>query len=200
MEKPEITFNGLPKDIIKALKVAEKTISKNKLDIDLKIVVDFTLDCYGIHEPTFPNQIKINPHLFMNTSKEELNAPFYTSDFSMLAVFIHEFCHLLDFKLNIHAEYCETFPEKFSLNGNGSKNRKEEIAEIMGLYILNPYFLRLINKDIYDFLKTFFESPKTCNKVSLHNKWKKWSKEVKEDCFEKWGVKFVNGVLKNRLS
>lgn len=196
MSKPDISINGLPKDILKALKVAEKTISKNKLNVDLKIVVDFTLDCYGIHEPTNPNQIKINPHLFSDTSREEINAPYYTSDFSMMAVFIHEFCHLLDHKLNIHEEYCQSFPERFSINGNAGKNRKEEIAELMGVYILNPFLLRTINKDIFDFLKSIFDSPKTCNKIYLFNKWKKWSKEIKEDCFEKWGLKFVSGELK----
>lgn len=185
---PEINLSGLPKELTKAFKLISRLIELNKLPITYSLTMDFELDSYGVYDYSKRSEIRVNPYLFKNATNEEIHALYYTVDFSLLAVAVHEFNHLLDDRLNLLESYKEEFPEPFPLNKNAKKDRREELAELMSLYELNPYFLKLINPEVYKFLLGAYKSPTITSEKNFLAKYKRWPKEIKADCKERWGV------------
>lgn len=185
---PEINLSGLPKELTKAFRLISRLIELNKLPIKYSLTMDFDLDSYGIYDYSKQSEIRINPYLFKNATFEETHALYYTSDFSLLGVAVHEFNHLLDDRLKLLDSYKEEFPEPFHLNKNSRKDRREELAELMSLYELNPFFLKVINPEIYKFLLRTYKSPTITSEKNFLSKFKRWPKEIKSDCKEKWGI------------
>lgn len=188
MITPEINLNGLPKELIKAFKIIGRLIEKNKINIKYKFTIDFELDCYGLFDPSNKHEIRVNPYIFKNARYEEKNAMYYSSDYSILGVCVHEFAHLLDEHLKLLSDYIETFPEPNIISNNCEKGRREELAEVMSLYILNPFFLKKIFPDAYKYFRNVFISPTVNSEKSFITKYNKWPKEIKQDCKEKWGI------------
>jgi hypothetical protein len=154
-----------------AIRLIKRMSSLNKLYFDLSIAYDFSLRDYGEyhqHERYQKNRIFINP-LICEKVNDELLEPFcpgYVSDVSNFGVTIHEFCHFLQFQVypTLVESYKATFAtERFFLNKYSNHEILDEIAEVMTLYITNPYLLRLISKDHYKFFLLYFKSPVPCS-------------------------------------
>ena len=193
---PQIKVVNLEKDLIKAIRLIHKFLKANNLKIQYTLTLDYKLESYGIFWPNDKHNITINPAQFSDTSREEPHAPYYSTDFSIGAVLIHEFIHLLAEKYSLHESYKERFKDKrLILNENSKKDVHEEIAELGRLYFLNPYFLKLIDESRFNYLKELFESPSRNTKANFISKWRSWNPQIHQLCLEKWGIK----VLGNRV-
>lgn len=189
---PKVKVVRLEKDLLRAIKLIDKFLSKNKIEIKYSITLDYSMQSFGQFNPSKKNEISLNPSAFYDTKKELPHAKYYTTDFSLLAVAVHEFCHLLDEKMNLIKKYQETFPEKIIINKNSEVDRREELAEVLSLYILNPYLVKSINKNIFDFFKSLFESP-TPNTMSYFvRKWESWPDKIKKLCNDNWGIMVIS--------
>lgn len=195
MKEPKIKVIRLEKDLVKAIRLIDKLLSKNDFNFKYLLNLDYKMKDFGQFDPQEANSIYINPAAFYDTKKELPHAKYFTTDFSIFAVSIHEFSHLLDAKLNILDKYKVKFPERLILNDNSQTDRREELAEIMSLYILNPYMLRLIDKPRYNFMRTIFLSPTPCLKTDFIVKWNRWSDRIRELCFRRWGFKVSGGKI-----
>lgn len=193
---PEVKIHRLENDLIRAVKLIEKFLTINKIELKYSITLDYKLEgAYGEWDPKKKTEIVLNPSAFYNNSKEKPWAKGYSEDYSLMGVAIHEFNHMLLSKFNLENEYDETFPKSFYINENCRNDRREELCEIFSLYILNPYFLKLINPERFNFCKKLFESPTPCTKSAFISRWRKWSPQIHQICLEKWGIK----VLGNRV-
>lgn len=152
----------------------ERLLKLNKIKMDLSIAYDFdTGDCGNF----FPKskihayRIFINPSNCKTTADidtQNWNEPFcpgYCADLTLFGVTIHEFCHLLQYRAfpTIIKAYRKEFPtERFYLNGYCNNEIRDELAEIMTLYIVNPYLLKLISEKHFEFCEKRFKSPVDC--------------------------------------
>ncbi len=112
-----------------------------------------------------------------------------------MSVAIHEFNHLLDERLKLGKKYEEEFPKPFFTNDNCKVDRREELSENLSLYFLNPYFLKLINKERFNFFKNLFVSPTPVTKANFIKRYKSWNPQIHQLCLERWGIK----ILGNRI-
>lgn len=195
MPKPEIKVSELHVEIDKAIKIIDKLLKINKIKIKYSINMNFKMKCYGEFNPENENEISINPTFSIEDSGSEINASYYSCDFSILGIAIHEIAHLLDQKFEISKEYRKSFPKQFILNHNSKKDRIEELAEILMLYILNPYLLKIINLEVFNFLKDYFISPSSCSKDYFCRKWSAWPKEIRDDCVNRWKISVKSGQI-----
>lgn len=206
-------------DTLVAISVIEKLLKKNKLTMDLIIGYDFKMEDRGCFYPQVrKNIIFINPTKCC--SKKEINKqeminlklmdeeelifkePFYPgspSDLTLFGTTLHEFMHLLQFKVykNIISEYTKRFPtERFYLNDYCNNEICDELAEIMTLYVTNPYLLKLISKKHYDFCKEFFKSPTSCNVQKCHCIYEGFPISVKEHLKHRWKLAYDENLKK----
>jgi hypothetical protein len=195
-KNPKIKVAHLDPQIDRAIKLIAKFQRINDLKINYTITLDYKLDCFGMFYPDEKHNITINPDQFHDTSKEEPHAVDYTTDFGLCSVVVHEIIHLLAEKYLIHDLYKEKFKNnKFILNNNSRKDVHETIAEEGRLYFMNPYFLKLISPDRFEFFQGLFQTPSPITKKSFIVKWKSWNPQIHQLCLEKWGIK----VLGNRI-
>ena len=106
-------------------------------------------------------------------------------------VIIHEIAHLIDHKLKIMKQYLENWPlkkDRLILNSNSRTDRIEELAEIVSVYITNPYLLRLISKERFAFLKSLFKSPAPYSQVFFGKSYERWSMKTKRNFKRRFGI------------
>jgi hypothetical protein len=120
----------------------------------------------------------------------------YTDDTSIPAVLIHEFCHFIDDKIRIYDKYKDIFKENdLVLNINSIMSIEELCIECMGLYIINPYFLEMIDKNKYEFFKSQIRSPIDQPKSNFKKLYSKWTKEYKTSCKRDWKIYVEEGNI-----
>ncbi len=188
-------------EIDQAFKFIEKVKEYNDFSFidNLELVLDYSLDEAGYYlfsnldRKNLKKKIKlfVNPDCCMKTILTG-----YSEDDSLVAAIVHEFCHFLDNKLKISQRYEKTFDTNLHLNIYSKENLLEELAEVMYLYITNPYLLKHISKERYEFLATFFVSPTECSARKFVSIWKKWPRQVKKKCRLKWGITASNNSVK----
>jgi hypothetical protein len=182
-----------------------KLIIKNKIKLKLSIAYDFNSDFAGLfqslehaNKPNFA-RIYINPNVCKKTedvNNEKYDEPYclgYSSDLTIFGTTIHEFCHVLQLKVypTIIKDFIESFPiERFYLTNYCNNDIVDEMAEIMTLYITNPYLLKLISIKHYKFFKKYFKSPIACSKEKCFKIFKVFPKHVKKDLKERWKIVF----------
>ncbi len=188
MHQPKVKVIRLEKDLVRAIRLINKLLTLNDLHFKYSLNLDYKSKNYGEFDPQKANDIYLNPAAFYNTSKEDPHALYFSTDYSIYAVSIHEFSHLLDAKFNILDKYKIEFSDKLILNQNSESSRSEELAEVMSLYILNPYLLKLIDKSRYIFLRDIFISPTVCRKSNFISKWTNWPDKIKDLCAERWKI------------
>ncbi len=199
MQMPKVKVVRLEKELVKAIRIIDKFLSMNKIEIIYTITLDYKMKNFGEFDPNKKNVITLNPAAFYDTKKEQPHAKYYSTDFTIGAVAIHEFSHMFDEKNGLLEKYRDVFTERFFVNRNAEKDYREELAELLSLYILNPYFLKLINKERFDFFNKLFESPTKCTKANFVSKWESWPDKIKELCMKKWGIN-VTPIRRSRKS
>jgi len=188
-----------------AMVLIEKTLRINNIEIDLSIAYYYEegeeLGKYLPNNKGQGHRIFVNPmncknqinSLCINPNCPEAYCSGYTSDPTLFGVTIHEFCHLLQFKIfeNIVPDFGKAFSyERLYLNDYANNGYLDELAEIMSLYITNPYLLKLISKPHFDFLKKFFKSPVPCSSGRCIEIFSGFPIHVKKDLKERWGIVF----------
>jgi hypothetical protein len=94
--------------------------------------------------------------------------------------------------------YRAEFKEKLILNDYCQDMWCEEMAEVLMLYITNPYLLKHIDEDRFEFFKTLFKSPTNCTEATFKAKYKAWSKEIRKVCRSLWGIHvYKNQIIKS---
>lgn len=180
----------------------ERFLKKNNIAINLSIVYDYEMEESGVYKPFDLNQIYrifVNPLNCKTQSDifhqnfEEPFCPGSHSDLTIFGVTIHEFCHLLQYQIypSIIQDYIQNFQtDRFNLNGYSNNEIHDELAEIMTLYITNPYLLFLISKPHFNFCKKYFKSPVPCSPQRCFIIYKGFPVKVKEEIKQRWGITY----------
>lgn len=158
----------------------------------LKINFKYNLRASGEYNDGKPNTIDINP-----------NRCDASGDFSFFLICVHEFSHLLDKKFKILKAFKEEFKEQRLFLTTYAKrvhDPVEEIAEIISLYLRNPYLLKLISAKHYEFVSEFFKSPSPMTREFFCSQYEKYSMRYKLSMEKKYGIEVVGDkIYKNRL-
>ena len=188
-----------------AMILITRLLTENKIDMELTIAYDFDTEVdnrAGFYLPGaegLANTIFVNPLVcktkqdVIDGTVETLFCQGYVADFSVFGVTIHEFCHLLHFEVfkDMVDEYAEAFPlDRLYLNEYCGHILPDELAEIMTLYISNPYLLKMISKEHWQFCKRYFKSPVACSPKKARQIYQAFPVSVKEELKEKWGIVF----------
>lgn len=189
-------------DTLMAICIIEKLLIINKININVNIIYDFSLEECGVYFNDLTGQdcnIYVNPINCrtnddvdnQKVDEREPYCPGSTSDITLFGVTIHEFCHLIQYKVfpDMLKSYATQFPtERFYISQYCNNQVWDECAEIMTLYITNPYLLKLISKPHYDFCKKYFKSPVACSKIKCYNIYNGFPIPVKEYLKSHWGI------------
>lgn len=189
-------------DTSSAIVLIERTLEKNNIKSKLSIAYDFDLDacgCYYPKEKSQANRIFVNPSNCK--TQEDIHAqnwiepfcPGSPCDMTLFSVTIHEFCHFLQYKVypTIIKDFSKEFPTtRFYLNQYCNNEIKDELAEIMTLYLTNPYLLRLISKPHFNFCKKYLKSPVECSLKRCVTIYNGFPIPVKEHLEKHWKIVF----------
>ena len=191
-----------------AIQMITKLLRVNNLSMDLSISYAYDCEESGLYLPNHKGQshrIFVNP---LNCSTEEdilsntMSEPFcagYCADSTLFGVTIHEFCHLLQYQVyeNIIPEYGKEFPtERIYLNEYCNETLFDELAEVMTLYITNPFLLKMISKKHWSFCKRFFKSPVACSEQRCYIIYQGFPIHVKDHMRDKWGITYDYNIEK----
>jgi hypothetical protein len=168
---------------------------------------DYSIEELGVYFPSKKYNIYINPILCKNYDDVENNnnltdpfCPGYCADLTIFGITIHEFCHLLQMAVykTIVDDYIKAFPtNRFYLNTYCDNEIYDELAEIMTLYIINPYLLKLISNEHYKFCMKYFKSPIPCSSAKCYFIYDGFPIIVKEHLKNHW--KIVYDLDKNNF-
>ena len=106
----------------------------------------------------------------------EYNTMYYPYDLRMNNVVIHEYCHFLDDIYDILDKYKKQNFNKFFIK---YINEKEEIAELLTIFVLNPYLLKILDLNRYKFFSNMFKPINPCSIESFFREYSKWSEHDK---------------------
>jgi hypothetical protein len=157
---PKLTIKTYPKEIHPFIIFIRKLYRINKW-VDLKkleISFDYQAkDVAGFYDPKCKHKIYINPSNCINRVAN--------TEFSQPIILIHEFCHLIDSHLNIFETWANTF-QPIYLNPNSKRDRIEELAELLTVYLLDARIFRNnISKPMHKFFKQYLKAPNKSNIV-----------------------------------
>tara|TARA_Y100000310_G_scaffold331242_1_gene404457 strand:- start:4019 stop:4633 length:615 start_codon:yes stop_codon:yes gene_type:complete len=190
-----------PGEILIADSIIQKLKSKNNLDFDLTINIDYLLDTIGMYTPEIPNTIFVNPDLVMidndAESKKYHSYSGYVYDNTLIAVVLHEFSHFLchEVFVGIVDDYDKKFSKVLALCDNSYKNKDEELVEIMRLYIINPLLLKLIDGDVYKFIKSYFKSPSPTSQKHAIEFYDDYPVRIRKELAKKWKLKLLDNKI-----
>jgi hypothetical protein len=186
---------------------AEKYINKFKYYNDLKfpeftVIFDYKLPWAGVwYDKSKEHKYKI----YVNPDRCEVEddrslavesnrrAEGYTDNPSVTAVILHEFCHFIDSKYKIYEKYKKEFAKNDKVEINEIK--EESCIDFFVLYIVNPYLLKLLSKERYEFYKRFFKSPISNEKKHFLITYSNWDDTVKKECKTKWKLSVEKGKI-----
>lgn len=191
-----------------AMIIIDRFLKANKIKIDLVISYDYDMSDMGLFpflkketiNPVTLNpvyRVFINPHLCKTQNDCTKNitgepyCPGYTSDLSIFGVTVHEFTHVLQYKTHkgILKDFVKTFPtERFYLNDYCNNQIHDESAEILTLFITNPYLLKLISESHWRFCKKYFKSATPCTSKKSAHIYRGFPIHVKDDLRSKWRI------------
>lgn len=187
-------------DILNAICLIDITLEKNDINIDLAVSYDYSFDGCGEYRPDGGEdnfRIFVNPDNCIKNNEDdqedEISYSGSPSDSSLFGVTIHEFCHVLQWQVypNMIKHYLEEFPtERLYLNDYSNNEICDELAEIMTLYITNPYLLKIISTKHWKFCKKYFKAPVPCSLKASKNIYHGFPIRIKENLKKKWGITF----------
>jgi len=191
----KINFKLIFPDILalNAASLIEQTQKVNHWKFNIVIAFNYQIDCFGQTTPG-THILEINPDRCITKYKQaKTSFPYYVSDYSAFGVIIHEFAHFLalTFHKSISSKYRKAFPtERLMINDCKEPNEDvdEEIAEIMTLYIVNPYLLKLISEKHFNFFKKQFKSPTKCTEHQFIEYYQKFPSNLKKKLLLKWKI------------
>jgi len=191
----KVLLYKIGREITSSIKLIEQFQEINKTNTKIKVKIDYDTPDAGYYYDSEPNNLYVNPsHCNFNVDCISIG---YTESRHILSTIIHEFAHLLDHKYEILYKY-EIFTEQYGnclINDYCETNLFEEIAELIVLYITNPYLLYVISIKHYNFFKQLFKSPTSCGPKTFIKIRKKWDDEIKQECCDRWGINVENDTI-----
>jgi hypothetical protein len=190
----DVVVDNVEQDVMKALIVIDTILKKNEWDLDIEVHYDYhseDLGYYIYNRDKKKHCLYVNPVKCYQEADDEDCHPQYTDDNSIFSVLIHEFVHMLSYTVlpKMLDDYKHTFATKrFYINEYASKNLSDEVAEIGTLYIVNPYFLKLIAVEHWRWFKSQFKSSQPCSPQYFMLIYNDWPAAIKEKCATKWSV------------
>lgn len=145
-------------------------VNKNKIVIkSLKIRFKYHMKSAGEFEHWKPNCLNINPK---KCDKK--------GEWDFENILIHEFSHLLDNKFKMVDGFKKEFTDKnirlyLTTYAKECHDPIEELAEIISMYLKNPYLLMLISEPHYLFVTKYFKSPTPCTEEYFYGVWDSYS-------------------------
>lgn len=185
----EIYSEGV--ELAEVKRTISKFQKKNNLNFKVKILIDWFSEFAGYYY-FGEDEVK----LFVNPINcQYFDRTFgYTDDNSFVGVMTHEFSHCIDDKYGLQADYRVYTKANGRLMLNDYVRRtniSEEIAELVCLYINNPYLLKHIDVPRYKWLSKYFKSTTPCSEKNFKERWKAWDGETRKLCWKDWGIKVV---------
>lgn len=196
-----------------AIQIIQKFKKKNNIDFDLIVAYDFSLDEMGVYfykkynDEIISNEEKdLRKIIFTNplncrgqdeTDETEIFFPGYCSDYTLFGVTVHEFCHYLQSMQypKIISEFKKEFPtERFYINDYCNNELRDEVAELMTLYLVNPFLLKLISIKHWKFFRRYFKSPVACSTKRCFNIFEGFPIHVKKELENKWGIQYNHKI------
>jgi len=199
MKKPttKVSIHSYGRGITKGLKLIDRFKQINNLQFDLEIKLDFQEPDLGYfnYDPK-EKVIFINPIRCSNKPKKN-DMEGNPKDNSIHATICHEFGHFLDLKLRLLAEYRK---KDFTLKSLimtkwGKKHVIEELADLITLYLTNPYCLKLIDKERFMWIKSKFKSPSPCGKKFFINCFCGWKSKARKKFRDTYGIYIVKDEI-----
>ena len=191
---------NVEEDMAEAITLIEKFRTINNKRFQIRIFYDYSCEGeYGYYKYAGPEKISnlyINPlkcHLEPLSMRQRIG---FIDDYTVLSTVLHEFGHFLDFKYSLLQEYDKMSFGDIELGKYAKTELMEEFAELMVMYLINPYFLQLIDTPRYKFLKRHFKSPSPCSKKRFLTLYEKWSDEAKLECEQIFNITVENGIIK----
>jgi len=177
--KVSIHHNG--KSFNKGLKLIEAFKKINHIDFKLEIRLDMAEKDLGYFNYILDeNILYINPIRCINNKHHELSG--HITDCSIFATICHEFSHYLDLRYDLMTEYYQKkiTLKKLIMTKYAKTNIVEELADIVSIYLINPYYLKLIDLERYKWLKTKFKSPVPCGPNTFLKYYTHWPEQKKQ--------------------
>ena len=145
----------------------------------LKVVFKYDMKSVGEFYDETPNTILVNP-----------NRCNQTGEYSFYLICLHEWAHLLDKKFKMWKVYKEEYKNN---QLNITKYAEccdmiEQLAEIIVLYLTNPYLLKLISYKHFKFVKGYFKSPTPCTPDFFAGEYEKFSQGYPNKIWNKYGI------------
>lgn len=204
----EAGIEKLHHESYQAIKLIERLLRINNINRVLRIAYDFECNDGGYYYPLMKTDtIFVNPDNCYNIREykedddrpENMFYPGYCCDNTIFGTILHEFAHFLCFQVykNIIDEYKKEFPKKrLFLSAYSNTDVDEEIANLILLYISNPYLLKLVSDKHYKFLKRFFISPLATSAPTCFNIYQKFPIHIKGELKSKWGIIYNHSTKK----
>ena len=198
--KIQVGIAKLHEETYLAIALIDKILVKNNINRNVKISYDFMTESAGYHYIAHTiDTIYINPdnckslktYDIDDGGKENLHYPAYTLDNTIFGTVLHEFSHLLHCQIfkTMSNDYLKEFPNKrLFLNWYSNNEIDDELANIMVLYITNPYLLKLISNQHFKYMKRYFKSPVSATKYRCGELYKRFPIHIKNDLKNRWGI------------
>lgn len=143
---------------------------------------------YGKRVSKHKCEIFVNPrNCVMVSTKGYDNHP---ENNTISAVILHEFSHYIEHLYGLTKQYAKlegTFkPKILMVTSTSSTCLEEEMAEMVSLFICNPYLLKVIDPDRYKWLRKIIKSPTPCTAANFFKSFSNWCPEAKKECRDKF--------------
>jgi hypothetical protein len=151
----------------------KNNIKLNKFIINAYFANDLESGSYVYENNDKVCEINLN---IENCFRARYNTMYYPYDLRIENVIIHEYCHFLDDiygLLDVYKNY--NFPQFFIKY----KNKREELAEILTIFLLNPYLLKILDLDRYNFFNDRFKPVKPCTDIEFFKQYCIWNRHEK---------------------
>ena len=161
----------------RGLNIIERFKNINNMAFELEIKLDFDEPDLGyLWYQKRQKAIYINPLRCDNRKRNNLYG--YPKDNSICATIAHEFGHFIDLKLDLLHQYKkEEFTKKqLIITKYARDDLKEEIADMLAVYFINPYCIKIIDEERYNWLKERFKSPSPCGLKTFMKYYDMWPK------------------------
>lgn len=190
--KTKISIYDYGISINRGLRLIDRFKEINELEFELEVKIDFSESDLGYYYySTHDKVIYINPIKCVNNESKSKNSKSKSKknkmrgnpkDNSPCSVIAHEFSHFLDHKFKLLKDYekQEFTKPTLAMTKYAKKEVIEQLADCLALYLINPYCLKLIDEERFEWCKSKFKTPSVCGEKTFIGYFINWPKKQRE--------------------